>query len=330
MTDPSATELSGRYKAIAIIDSDNDAVPSEEAQKIADPTDEQKLRDKIARPNSVTFYPLHLNTDTGGKLFWEIVGYSDFETGALYALNALSLPDDSIVERYTETEGNHSVVDTVDLTIDTAFITDSDEPVTDIWTYEHMEIPHKNYVSGDAINVNYFVSNRSSIMLDEEYTGGGELKIGYEVSRDADGVIAAEGEDIFTLPLYPRVEMGQMIRLDGYAWCAGDYTVRLTLNPDRAVKEAYYLNNEDFYCRFTVIEALLGDANLDGDVDVTDATAIQRYDAEMIRLSDAALTLADVDRDGEVTIIDATWIQRYAAGMKAPDHIGEPIEDETV
>lgn len=72
----------------------------------------------------------------------------------------------------------------------------------------------------------------------------------------------------------------------------------------------------------------LGDANLDGEVDITDATTIQRYDAKMLELSDIALKLADVDGDGEVTIIDATFIQRFLVNLPAPEGIGEPIDTE--
>ncbi|WP_407384848.1 dockerin type I repeat-containing protein [Ruminococcus sp.] len=67
---------------------------------------------------------------------------------------------------------------------------------------------------------------------------------------------------------------------------------------------------------------LLGDADLNGTVDVVDATLIQRYEANMITLSDIALKAADVDRDGEATVIDAAWIQRYELKMKAPQGIG--------
>lgn len=35
--------------------------------------------------------------------------------------------------------------------------------------------------------------------------------------------------------------------------------------------------------------AILGDANLDGKVDITDVTWVQHYDAEMIELNDTAL-----------------------------------------
>lgn len=62
-----------------------------------------------------------------------------------------------------------------------------------------------------------------------------------------------------------------------------------------------------------------GDADLDGTVDITDATVIQRYDVKMIKLSDTALRLADVDRDGDVCTVDATLIRRYLLGMYSFD-----------
>ena len=70
---------------------------------------------------------------------------------------------------------------------------------------------------------------------------------------------------------------------------------------------------------------LLGDANLDGAVDITDATWIQKYDVKMVKLSDKAKQLADVDQNESVSIIDATLIQRWLNNMKAPEGIGEPI-----
>lgn len=70
---------------------------------------------------------------------------------------------------------------------------------------------------------------------------------------------------------------------------------------------------------------ILGDANLDGVVDITDATTIQRYDTKMIDLSEEAKRLADVDPDGEVCILDTTWIQRWLAGLPSKEDIGKPI-----
>ena len=61
-----------------------------------------------------------------------------------------------------------------------------------------------------------------------------------------------------------------------------------------------------------------GDANLNGDVEITDVTTIQRYAAAMIDLSDEAKQLADVDQDGHVCVIDATCIQCNLAGLPSP------------
>lgn len=68
---------------------------------------------------------------------------------------------------------------------------------------------------------------------------------------------------------------------------------------------------------------LLGDANLDGAVDIADATTVQRYALKMTALSETALRLADVDKDSDVSIIDATWIQRWELKMKALEGIGQ-------
>ena len=61
----------------------------------------------------------------------------------------------------------------------------------------------------------------------------------------------------------------------------------------------------------------LGDADGDGEVTIIDATAIQRWLADM-PVSECILSYADFDGDGEVTILDATAIQRYLAGLFCP------------
>ena len=78
--------------------------------------------------------------------------------------------------------------------------------------------------------------------------------------------------------------------------------------------------------RISVInsQALLGDADTDGDVTILDATAIQRMLAAfaMLNFDENA---ADVDRDGEVAIVDATYIQRYLADLSCPEGIGKTV-----
>lgn len=60
---------------------------------------------------------------------------------------------------------------------------------------------------------------------------------------------------------------------------------------------------------------IYGDVNLDGKVDVADATTIQRYLVSIINLTAEQRELADIDGDGKVSITDATIIQRLIAGL---------------
>ena len=64
----------------------------------------------------------------------------------------------------------------------------------------------------------------------------------------------------------------------------------------------------------TALMLLIGDVNLDGIVDICDATAIQRHLADLEPLSGQALALADVNGDGAVDISDVTYLQEYIAG----------------
>lgn len=71
-----------------------------------------------------------------------------------------------------------------------------------------------------------------------------------------------------------------------------------------------YIKN---YTPSAPISNVRGDADLDKEVSVMDATAIQLHEAQKITLSDLALALADVDDDNEVSVLDATKIQMFVA-----------------
>ncbi|MGN0452446.1 MAG: type I pullulanase [Ruminococcus sp.] len=71
---------------------------------------------------------------------------------------------------------------------------------------------------------------------------------------------------------------------------------------------------------------LLGDADLDGNVNVKDATLIQKYAASISLLSDNALLAADVDGSGgKPNVRDATAIQKFVANIETGYAIGETI-----
>jgi len=58
-----------------------------------------------------------------------------------------------------------------------------------------------------------------------------------------------------------------------------------------------------------------GDINLNGDVEITDVTLLQRFIARRIELTNKQLALCDSDGDGQISITDATLIQRYIAQL---------------
>ena len=82
----------------------------------------------------------------------------------------------------------------------------------------------------------------------------------------------------------------------------------------------HYDGFEDWFngCIMVIInkpEPLLGDVDMDGDVDIQDATLLQICLVEMTALTDEQFKLADVNQDGFVNVRDVTAIQRIVAEM---------------
>ncbi len=71
---------------------------------------------------------------------------------------------------------------------------------------------------------------------------------------------------------------------------------------------------------------LLGDADGNGSITVSDATAVQQHAADLIALTGDAFAAADVNGDSIISVSDATEIQRYVAEISVDYAIGMPIE----
>ena len=67
----------------------------------------------------------------------------------------------------------------------------------------------------------------------------------------------------------------------------------------------------------------IGDVNCDDNVNIKDATAIQKWLADFITLSKKECLAADVDGDGKLSVKDATAIQKWLANIEIEFLIGE-------
>ena len=98
-----------------------------------------------------------------------------------------------------------------------------------------------------------------------------------------------------------------------------------------AGKGTVIITGIDKYCdsvtkefNINTAQALLGDADGDGEVTSIDVTQIQRNEALFdTGIEENVLMNGDVDGNGVLEITDATWIQRFLALMEVPYAIGE-------
>lgn len=70
---------------------------------------------------------------------------------------------------------------------------------------------------------------------------------------------------------------------------------------------------------------IMGDADCNSEVNIKDATAIQKHVAGIITLSEVGELLADVDGSGSVNVKDATAIQKWIAGIETGLPIGDAV-----
>ena len=318
--DPNEQDLASRYKAIILIDSDNDADAEFELDTEA-PLDREKIHDcKSARPNSYTVYDLNNKTLGDGHNVWEIVGYGSDPTYPYIIYDIISLPlyDPELIAENTETEGTKQSSENVDLVIDYMFTTNRSEP---------MMLPYKEMVENDAtryfgqsdeINLNVFIGNKAGAPLTEDYADGNTITFDYTVTNKADGSVVSTGSEKLSGDIYNNSETAFLLHLnskDGKTeeWAPGDYTVTLTINADRAITESYYLNNEDESFDFTILRnAIEPETPADSEEEPEDSTP-----ADTETENDSGSQSAPVTTSNPVTGATAGALALAAAGISA-------------
>lgn len=69
-------------------------------------------------------------------------------------------------------------------------------------------------------------------------------------------------------------------------------------------------------CRFEQDYSLMfNDINIDGSININDATALQKHFAAITALDEKSLSVADVNSDGDINILDVTALQKIIAEL---------------
>ena len=95
---------------------------------------------------------------------------------------------------------------------------------------------------------------------------------------------------------------------------AGSYTVEVTVK-DAAGKTVSDTVSFQVASQVDPGEYLKGDADGDREVNIKDATCIQKHIAQILTIDSKCMNNADVDGDSDITIKDATMIQKHIAGI---------------
>lgn len=128
------------------------------------------------------------------------------------------------------------------------------------------------------------------------------LSMPYETIFSLDGTVVSSGYAQF------------------YKWTpekAGSYTFTITVTSSAAANQkcVFVVNVDESYFGTESTTYMYGDADLDGEINVRDATIIQKYLANILLFTPLQLKAADVNNDGGPTVQDATMVQKYCAKM---------------
>ena len=106
-----------------------------------------------------------------------------------------------------------------------------------------------------------------------------------------------------------------------YTWTAtssGVYTLKWSYEKDYSVNsgsDTGYLDNV-CYSGDPGAGFLMGDVDMDGDVDANDALLAMRYSLGLVTITSEQIACGDLDGDGALTSVDALCIMRIAMGLE--------------
>lgn len=150
--------------------------------------------------------------------------------------------------------------------------------------------------------------------------------IGFLSNISSIGRHSFEGTGIEQLTIPDSIEV---IPEYAFANCSNLTDVTIPDNVTDISQNAFYNDNITIHCYYNsyahtyakennipyvfLDDVLQGDVNLDGTVDINDATLLQKYCALLVDLNELQLSVADINNFGRIDIRCVTAIQRYIA-----------------
>jgi len=233
--DEAATNLTDKFKAIILADSDDTPGKSTTC-----PSTEESYNQ---RKDTVNLYKISRITTTivDGLKCWSIPGYDD---AVITGIESILNYSEQLKENITETHGTTNTVSDLELL----------DYFEEIYTYgENAETPQETF-SGEPGNLRVGYMNSSSKSCQN-------IEVPIKVT-----IYGMDGQQISSKVYYVAVENLEKnsngyfdINIDDFKneLDAGEYRLGAVINPygvDGYLQEAYYLNNKEIYCCFTLTE----------------------------------------------------------------------------
>ena len=274
-----------RFRYVFISDSDSDMV---------------EKTDRTLADNKIHMKPAY--DDGKGRLCFDYDEYEEPLKAVFEDYNYL-MPYKSDIPREQNMSTSRNKVKNPDLTFGQMTLSENKYDVEQVTLYESGKKVYFSYEVENASDKTYFSNVNVSLNVVNE-KGENFLNDSVRVSRGW-----------MSMASTTEINYGELSKLP-----AGDYKITYKVNENHPVKEAYYYNNtytQDFKVRDSYLS---GDCNKDKQISIGDVTEIQRLIAGLYE-DDKAVERGNVN-GGELDVSDATLLQKYLAKMDVDASIG--------
>lgn len=275
-----------------------------------------EIKEGYSFPPAITKIPGTINSKTGEQVLAQpqkgIVEYV-----ISYTMPDAPVPENGITVYYGDARNSSGYIITRAAPGTKVTLTADEPGEGEMFDYWH--------VSDDTVAVENPYSPTTTFIMPNSYvTIVARFKDKAEGSFKVSGTVTSYGSDTddVTVQLieqghseaaYETVVNGNNASYSFDNVTSGTYTMKVMKK--KHVTREYIVNVEAEDVTQDVKIHLLGDVNMDGKINISDATEIQKGIARLVSLSDYQNKLADANKDGKTNVADATHIQKFIAGI---------------